>query len=212
MTPEIKVLGVSGSPRRGATYRALEIALEAASTVAGTRSELVSLHNREIKPCIHCDRCKRKQELCFFDDGMVELYPKLMEADALILASPVYAMNVTPQMQAFLSRWRPINHVRRGVMFDKLAAGIAVGGARNGGQELVVTALANAAMARGLIFIGNEPFDYSGAMVWSKDGGAAGTDEDERAVESLRKLGRRVARLAHTIVAGREGLATDQAS
>lgn len=203
----VRILGVNGSPRKSSTYRALELALAAARELDGVETELISLHGKGVGPCNHCDWCKRNQKLCRLEDDMEQFYPKIMDAHAILVASPVYAMNVTPQMQAFISRWRPIHHVRRGVLRDKLAAGITVGGTRHGGQEIAMSALAHGMMARGLIFIGNEPGNYSGAMVWSHDKGAVGTEEDTVGTDSLRKLGQRLARLALQMEAGRQALA-----
>lgn len=198
----VNILGISGSPRKAATYHCVELALEAA-TGENSVIELIALHGKVIKPCVHCDRCLRERILCHKKDFMVELYPKLMWADAIIVGSPVYAMNMTPQLSAFFSRWRPLHHVKRGVMRNKLFAGIAVGGKRNGGQEMTVSAMAHAAFARGLIVIGNEPGFYSGGMVWSRDNGYQGVEEDEIGKDSVIQLGKRVAEIARIMELGR---------
>ena len=203
----VRILGVNGSPRKSATYRALEIALEAAREMPGVETDLVSLHNLKVQPCTQCDWCKRNSSLCRIQDDMVGLYPKISEADAFIVASPVYVMSITPQMSAFISRWRPMHHVMKGSLRNKLAAGIAVGGTRNGGQEMTISTLAHAMMARGLIYVGNEPGTYSGAMVWSKDRGVAGTEEDTVGTDSARTLGKRLAEVTVVMVAGKEALA-----
>ena len=202
-----KILGLNGSPRKAATYRSVEIALAAAAEMDGITTEMVSLHNLKIRPCNQCDWCKRNQSLCHYDDDMQALYPKIMEADAFIVGSPVYAMSITPQLQAFISRWRPLFHVTKNAVRNKLSAAIAVGGARNGGQELTVSTISHAMQARGLIVVGNESGYYSGAMVWSKDGGASGAEQDEHGMQGARSLGRRLAEIALIMEAGRFRLA-----
>ncbi len=192
----VKILGISGSPRKLSTYHALEIALKAAASKEGVETELISLKGKKIEPCHHCNYCKKNDSLCYIDDYMKELYPKLEEADAFIFASPVYVMNITPQLQALFSRLRPIHKIKGGSLRNKLAAGIAVGGTRNGGQEITLSAIIHSCLARGIIFVGNEPGNYSGAMVWSKDQGAKGVDHDVIGYESLKNLGNRLAEVA----------------
>lgn len=188
-----KILGISGSPRKSATYRSLELALEAAKQNNSIQTEIISLSGKNLKPCNHCNWCKRENKLCRIEDYMKEMYPKIIEADAFIFASPVYVMNVTPQLHALFTRMRPLMKPKGGILRNKIVSGIAVGGVRNGGQEITINAIAHAAYTRGMIFVGNEPGNYSGAMIWSKDQGAKGVEEDNINVESLQNLGARLA-------------------
>jgi len=195
MSEKKKILGVSGSPRKSSTLRALEIALGEAQHRYDDRveTELVSLHGKKLAPCNHCNYCKRNDSLCVIDDAMTELYEKIAEADSFLFASPVYAMNITPQMHAFFTRMRPLHKVKGGALRNKLAGGIAVGGTRNGGQEQTINAIINACLTRGMIYVGGEPGDYSGAMVWSKDNGPEGVEQDEEGLDALLCMGARIA-------------------
>ncbi|MEW6623366.1 MAG: flavodoxin family protein [Bacillota bacterium] len=199
-----KILGICGSPRKSSTYRSLEIAIDFALKHENVEAEIIALRGKTVKPCNHCDRCKKEKILCPIKDEMAAIYPKIIEADAFIFASPVYCMNITPQMHAFFTRWRPLHHAMNGIVKNKLAAAIAVGGTRNGGQEMAINAMIHVAMTRGLIFIGNEPGNYSGGMVWSKDQGADGVEADLVGVESLKKLGNRVAEIAIILEKGKK--------
>ena len=213
MSTKKKLLGVSGSPRKSATRRALQIALEEAERVYGNRIEveMISLHGKKIAPCNHCNYCKKNDSLCVIDDAMTELYGKISEADSFLFASPVYAMNVTPQLHAFFSRMRPLHKIKGGVLRNKLGAGIAVGGTRNGGQEQTINSIINACLTRGIIYVGGEPGNYSGAMVCSRDNGPAGVEEDEVGMESLKNMGARIAEVTlmfdPAAVKGREAAA-----
>jgi len=188
-----KVLGICTSPRQAASWRALELALEAASGTGLVETEFISLRGKEIKSCNHCNYCKREKKLCIIDDDMKELYAKVMEADAYLFASPVYAMNATPAFYAFSSRLRPIMANFPEKLRNKPVACIAVGGKRNGGQETTISSMMNALITRGFLIVGNEPFYYSGGMAWSNDEGAAGIDKDSVGLESIRQIGKRIA-------------------
>ncbi|MHB8927657.1 MAG: flavodoxin family protein [Bacillota bacterium] len=199
----IKVLGISGSPRRGATDYSVRQALEAAVTVPGVETRFISLAGKTIKPCVNCDYCVRNKKLCRIKDDMAELYESIVWADAYIIGSPVYNMTISGQLQTFFNRWRPLHHVHRGLLDSRVGGAIAVGGSRNGGQELTASALVHMFLARGMVVVGGGGFDcYSGAYVVSHDRLARGAEEDEIGMDSVRRLGRRVAQLAAWIKTG----------
>lgn len=204
-----KVLGVSGSPRKSSTFKATKIALEACAK-ENVDTEIINLKDYKIEPCFHCNYCKKddseKNRICAIDDDMEKLYDKLISYDGFIFASPVYAMNITPQLHSFFTRFRPLHKIKGGVMRNKLAVGIAVGGTRNGGQESTLNAIANACWTRGIIYLGNEPGNYSGAMVWSKDNGAEGVVEDKTGFDSLINAGERIGKLTKIFVEGKKNI------
>ncbi len=103
----MKVLGISGSPRAGGNTDTLMGALLAGAASAGAEVEAVHLRNYAIAPCTGCERCRKDLTCTRFLDGMHLLYPKVEAADALILGSPTYNYNITPEMKAFIDRLYP---------------------------------------------------------------------------------------------------------
>jgi len=164
----MKLLLVNGSPRRGATKKVLEeIATEFAGS--GADIEILSLAGKKVAACLACDYCKREKTNCCVQDDMADLFAQFVKADAFLIASPVYVMGPTPQISAFFSRLRPVHHVYPGILRNKVAGSIAIGGTRNGGQELTVNILNNYLLSRGLIVVGGEIGGYHGGKIWSKD-------------------------------------------
>ncbi len=99
----IKVLGLAGSPRRlGNTDTLLAKALEGARS-AGAETESIILAGLDIEPCRHCEGCV-DTGVCVIDDDMQPLHRKLIQADRIILASPVFFMSVTAQAKVFIDR------------------------------------------------------------------------------------------------------------
>ncbi len=97
------VLGVLGSPRVGGnTDLLLDAALEGAAET-GAKVEKITLSKLNISPCTACGGCADGVR-CVIDDDMTSLYPKLEEADVILLASPVYFYGVTAQMKTFIDR------------------------------------------------------------------------------------------------------------
>ncbi len=202
--PLIKILGISGSPRRGATDHSVRQALEAAASVPGVETRFISLAGKTIKPCVQCDYCRRNKKLCRIKDDMAGFYESILWADAYIIGSPVYNMTISGPLQTFFNRWRPLHHVYKGVLDGRVGGAIAVGGSRNGGQELTASALVHMFLSRGMVVVGGGGFDcYGGAYVVSHDRLAKGAQEDEIGMDSVRRLGLRVAQLAAWIKAGR---------
>ncbi len=99
----MKVLGLFGSPRRGGnTELLLEEALKGAET-EGAEVERLHLSDLNIIPCRECLKCYENGE-CIILDDMQKIYPKLLEADIIILASPIFFYGVTAWTKAFIDR------------------------------------------------------------------------------------------------------------
>lgn len=105
--PLTKLLLISGSPVKGSS---VEILLD--KIAEGFRQsfgpdqapvELVRLNDLTIKACQACGESPQP-EFCFFDDGMTDLYRKLVEYDALVVGSPIYFDSVSAQTKLFVDR------------------------------------------------------------------------------------------------------------
>ncbi len=99
----MKILAIAGSPRlNGNTNFLVDQALdEAAKLGAETEKIVISKHN--VNPCLGHDNCASRAS-CTQKDDAGWILDKFYEADGVILATPVYYLNVTAQMKAFLDR------------------------------------------------------------------------------------------------------------
>jgi len=82
----------------------LDQAIAGANSFGG-EVERVILSRLKIAPCIECNRCF-KTGRCAVQDEFQQLYDKVLEADAIMLASPIFFMNVSGQMKAFIDRFQ----------------------------------------------------------------------------------------------------------
>jgi multimeric flavodoxin WrbA len=99
----MKVLGIMGSPRRQSnTEILLDKALEGARE-AGAKVEKVVVSELKISPCLEIYAC-RKDGSCVIKDDMKSLYAKLLEADHIVFASPIFFYGVTSQAKAVIDR------------------------------------------------------------------------------------------------------------
>jgi multimeric flavodoxin WrbA len=100
-----KVLILKGSPREKGNSATLADWAAAGAREAGAEVESVYLHGMDIRPCDGCDLCKENGEFCIIEDDMQNLYPKLLEADAILLASPIYWFTYSAQLKLCIDRW-----------------------------------------------------------------------------------------------------------
>ncbi|RLC68432.1 MAG: hypothetical protein DRH97_03120 [Chloroflexi bacterium] len=101
-----KVLVALGSPRREANSTILAQRAADGARDAGADVELLDLPKMDIKACDGCDACHgRSSKGCIIRDDMQALYPKLRQADIIIMASPVYWFTFTAQIKLFMDRW-----------------------------------------------------------------------------------------------------------
>lgn len=98
----MKAIGILGSPHKyGNTAYLLEETLKVLGKELET--ETVFLKDYEITSCEGCHYCEESGK-CKIGDGMQELYPKLKEADVIILASPAHMGGIASRLRAFMER------------------------------------------------------------------------------------------------------------
>lgn len=124
----MKVLGISGSPRRNhTTERLVKTILDATKL----ETELISLHGMVINGCICCLGCV-EDNVCKVRDDYTPLMRKVREADAIVVGAPNYFGRVNALTHAFLERFYCFRHDKEGnggmKLSGKLGAIASVGG------------------------------------------------------------------------------------
>jgi multimeric flavodoxin WrbA len=193
----MKIVGISGSPRKGkSTKYALEICLQAIKeTAPDVEIMLIDLSELKVNGCVACGKCMKVLE-CSQEDDFVKMIPILSDPAlaGLVVATPVYLGSMTSQCKAFLDRC--VMFRRNGFLLQNKVGGvIAVGGFRNGGQELAIQAVQAAMLVQDMVVVGDgRPSSHYGAALWS--GHPDGIEKDVSGLETARNLGRRVAEVA----------------
>ena len=124
----MKVLGISGSPRKDGTsgvYKLVKTVVEN----TGCEYEIVSLRGKQISGCIACLACV-KDNICKVKDDLGPLREKIVEADALVIGAPNYFNNLNAVTHAFFERWFQFRHQEGRSMWGKLAVAVGVGGTK----------------------------------------------------------------------------------
>jgi multimeric flavodoxin WrbA len=129
----LKVLGIMGSPRiKGNTDLLLDEALRGAES-QGAEVEKITVANLKIAPCREIYACL-KDGNCVIRDDMDGIYPKILAADAIIVASPIFFYTVSAQLMPLISRCQALwsrKYVLKNMNIPlKKGAFIAVGATR----------------------------------------------------------------------------------
>lgn len=100
-----KVLVLLGSPRRKGNSAILAEKIAEGAKSKGASIQTVFLHGLNIAPCKACYACQKpKSRGCAIDDDMQAIYRSMREADAWVLASPVYWFTLSAQMKLWMDR------------------------------------------------------------------------------------------------------------
>lgn len=99
-----KVFGVGGSPRQGGNSDILLKRLLKGAAGEGVATEEVQLREYQFQSCTGGERCRQEKQCVELQDGMQLIYPKIREADGLVLVSPIHNYNVTALMKSFIDR------------------------------------------------------------------------------------------------------------
>jgi multimeric flavodoxin WrbA len=184
----IKIIGLSTSPRKGkTTAAALKVCLDAAKAVGpNVEVELIELAGKNI-PVFDPSAPGAGD----FDQVAAKLTdPKVA---GIIVGTPVYFSGMSSLCKAFLDQCMAFRK-NNFALANKVAGVLAVGGVRNGGQELTIQSVQAALLCQEMIVVGDaRPTGHSGATLLNTNDDISG---DEFGLSTARNLGRRVAEVA----------------
>jgi multimeric flavodoxin WrbA len=148
------ILVLEGSPRKGNTSQVVSWVLAGlGKSIMVSRVKLCELH---IQPCQECFTCTstKKAAGCAQEDDMVELYDKMVDADLVIWASPIFCWNVTGQTKMALDRCFALLTGEDLLKGSKWALVITAGGDAFDGADLAVQMFSRLARYGGIKYIG----------------------------------------------------------
>jgi len=99
-----KVLILSGSPRKGGNSDLLCDQFMLGAQEAGNPAEKIFLRDKKIDHCIACGACQGNGGRCVQQDDMAEILDKMIRADVIVMATPVYFYTMNGQMKTLIDR------------------------------------------------------------------------------------------------------------
>lgn len=99
-----KVLILSGSPRIGGNSDILCDEFMKGALESGNFVEKINVSKKKIDYCKACYYCQKSNGECVIKDDMAEILQKMIDADVLVLSSPVYFYSIDAQLKALIDR------------------------------------------------------------------------------------------------------------
>ena len=99
----MNIVAISASPRKNGNSDLLCDQFLKGASEAGHTTKKIRLAAQNIHPCTACYKCQTTRR-CVQQDDMAEILENLMEADMIVLATPVYFYSMTAQMKLFIDR------------------------------------------------------------------------------------------------------------
>lgn len=101
----MKLLVITGSAHKNGTTALLAEKFINGATEAGHDVFRFDAASKEVHPCVACDTCRNTDTGCVFKDDMQELNQHLIQADVVVLISPIYYYAMSAQIKAVIDRF-----------------------------------------------------------------------------------------------------------
>lgn len=106
----MNILVLTGSPHTNGTTAFL--ANEFCEGARESGHEIIRFDTAKLKinPCLGCNHCRKHDGKCVHEyDDMIEIFPHLINADAVVLVSPLYYFGMTAQLKTVIDRFYSVN-------------------------------------------------------------------------------------------------------
>lgn len=176
----MRVIGIGSSARKnGNTAQLINIMLNRLQE-KGVETEYIEFAGKIIEPCKACWACSGQKNCVHQKDLFREVFKKMLDADGVILGSPVYSANISSTMQAFLERSAVVCDMNTGLMKHKV--GVSVASVRRGGALQAIDTMNH-------FFLNHEMF-IAGSTYWNMVYGQMPGDvmKDEEGIKNIENL------------------------
>jgi len=182
----MKVIAFNGSPRKkGNTYYSIRTVFKELKK-EDINTELIQLGGSDIKPCIACFKCfENKNRRCVRNDELNVFIEKMIEADGIIIGSPTYFSNVSPEVKSLIDRAGLV--ARANDHLFKRKVGAAVVAVRRAGATHVYSSIN--------FFFGISNMIIPGSSYWNIGIGFKPGDvlKDKEGIATFKDLGQNIA-------------------
>ena len=183
----MKVVAFNGSPNKDGNTKILIEHVLAELQKEGIETEIVQIGGKNIHPCLACWKClEKKDHKCVQANDIVnECIEKMVDAEAIIIATPTYFSGVTPETKAFMDRAFFVAMANSGLFRRKLGAGVAA--ERRAGAVCALDTINH--------YFGISGMFTAGSRYWNLGIGMRPGDveKDEEGVDTMRQLGQNLA-------------------
>lgn len=100
----MKIVTLLGSPRTNGNSSSIAGHLNRTAESLGAETRTFELNRLTYRGCQGCMACKKGHETCVLQDDLTDVFAAIHEADAVVLASPVYYGDITAQLKGYIDR------------------------------------------------------------------------------------------------------------
>lgn len=183
----MKVIAFNGSPhKRGNTYHSLKLACDEMNT-RGIETEIVQVGGKPLRGCIDCGHCKNIMDhrCSIATDEMNDFIIKAIGAGGILIGSPVYFANMTPETKCLIDRLGRVT--RNNGFLLKNKPGAAVVSARRSGETFTFSAINYLFQASQMPIVTSSHWNFMMAE------GRNDWERDEEGLETMKLLGENMA-------------------
>jgi len=183
----MKVVAINGSARQNGNTALLINHVFAVLQAEGIETELVQLGGQAIRGCGVCNTCikLRNRRCSISNDPVNDIIAKMVEADGIILGSPVYFTDVTPELKALIDRSGRVAGANGQLFKRKVGAGVIA--VRRGGATHALDTIYH--------FLHITQMIVPGAPYWNFGIGrdVGDVEKDEEGIANMKGLGENIA-------------------
>ena len=189
----MKAIAINGSPRPGGNTEIMLKKVLEPLEAAGWSTEYLRIGGKPVRGCLACMKCveKRNGRCIIEDDDINDYLERMYAADAIILGSPTYFADVTPELKALIDRAGFVALANGGAFSGKIGA--AVVAVRRGGATHVFDTINHMFLISSMI--------VPGSLYWNLGTGLDKGDVlgDDEAMQNMTHLGQTIAWLGKAI-------------
>ncbi|MGF3497688.1 MAG: flavodoxin family protein [Methanolinea tarda] len=191
----MRVVAFNGSPRKGGNTERLLNRVLSILDGEGIQTELVHIGGEKVRGCTACGKCFANQDgRCVFDDDIInECIGKMAAADGILIGSPTYFADVSPETKALIDRAGFVA-MANGRMFSRKVGAAVVAVRRAGGIHVFDTINH---------FFGISDMFTVGSIYWNIGFGLnpGDVEQDDEGMMTMEALGRNMAWIIRKIKA-----------
>ncbi len=189
----MKVVAFNGSPRRKGNTEILIHEVFKILEMEGIETEMVQLGNKPVHGCTACGKCREIQNgKCHIkNDHLNYCIEKMVEADGIIIGSPVYFADVTPEIKALIDVAGYVTRANNHMLKRKVGAGVIA--VRRGGALHAFETINNFFLISQMIVPGSSYWNFA----FGRNPGEVLNDEE--GMQTVKTLGENMAWLMNRI-------------
>ncbi|MDM7999300.1 MAG: flavodoxin family protein [Dehalococcoidia bacterium] len=192
----MKVVAFNGSPRGDSNTAILLRHVFAELTKEGIETEVISLARKPLRGCLGCYKCyvNQNRQCIQSKDALNEYVEKMVQADGIILASPVYVCSVPSEMKALIDRATMVNKANGGLLRRKVGAALVA--VRRGGMITALDTMNHFFLLSEMIVPGSSYWNFAFGLE------KGDVDKDTEGIQTIQVLGQNMAWLIKKLYGG----------